>query len=80
MGSGFGKLPEQQAGAWRCTGPDEPVGFVAADAGTAAAAVALRWTGEVVVVGNQIIGDRRDCWSGYELEHSYGPALSEYER
>jgi len=76
---GFGKLPGGQAGAWRCTGPDgadgcDPAGFVAAGAG------ASRWAGEVVVVGSQITEDRRNCWPGYDLEGSYGPALNEREK
>jgi len=77
MGSGFGILPGRQAEAWGCTeGTDgcNPVGFVAAAVGV------LRWTGEVVAVGGRIIGDRRNRWSGYDLEDSYGPALYEHEK
>ena len=40
----------------------------------------LRWTEEVVAVGDRIIGDRRIRWSGYDLEDSYGPALYEHEK
>jgi len=81
MGLGFGIHPGRQAEAWGCTGPDgadgcNPVGFVAA----AAAVGVLRWTGEVVAVGDRIIGDRRNRWSGYDLEDSYGPALNKHEK
>ena len=86
MGSGFGIHPGRQAEAWGCTeGTDgcNPVGFVVAAAAAVVVVVVggvLRWTEEVVAVGDRIIGDRRIRWSGYDLEDSYGPALYEHEK
>ena len=33
-----------------------------------------------MVAGNQIIGDRRNWQSDYDLDESYGPALNEHEK
>ena len=78
---GFGIHPGRRAGAWRCTGPDgevgcSPAGSVDGPAEAGSGSAGSTCWAEEGVVGNEIIGDRRDNWlSGYDLEGPYVQAL-----